>query len=251
MTQGTWGSTRPTTRQNGWSGLREMNSRTPVSAMGLGRVVHAIGIKARHVFEGETFLWEHVHLARNAHAKAERTQVCRQAAGRWPAGGVVPGTAVAHGELPGVKLRAAGLADGHAQIGAIENQALRGERVQVWGARVLAAIQRQIVVGAVVSQNNEKVGMMLRRWCRWRGLGQRRPRHHRCERYHGNKLRRFHKHSGPVCSGLDKQKATNLSIVHGDGHITAPLPTLRAPSRPVPFRPGRTHDPATLVRRCC
>jgi hypothetical protein len=71
---------------------------------------------------------------------------------------VVPGASISQRVLPGVKLRAAGLANGHGQVSAIERKTLLGEGINIRRAGVLPAIQRQVVVGAVVRHNDEDVG---------------------------------------------------------------------------------------------
>src|ERR1039458_7938031 len=99
--------------------------------MRLRGIVHAIGVKARHVFKGKTLLRKHVHLAGNADTITQRAKIFRQASRAAAAGRMVPRTTVAQWKLSGVKLRTAGLADRHRQIGGGENQNLRGERMKV------------------------------------------------------------------------------------------------------------------------
>src|SRR5215510_7525006 len=71
---------------------------------------------------------------------------------------MVPGTTVTERVLASVKLRAAGLADRHADVGAVEGKTFTGEFVQIWGAGIAAAVNRQVIIGAVVGKDDQEIG---------------------------------------------------------------------------------------------
>ena len=89
---------------------------------------------------------------------SQRAEVVRHALHVRLAGRVVPRAAVVQRILSGHQLRAARLAHGLRKIGAIKRQPLPGQAIDVRGFGILAAVQWQIIVGAVIGHDDEKVG---------------------------------------------------------------------------------------------
>ena len=71
---------------------------------------------------------------------------------------VIPGASVPQRKHAGVEFRAAGLAHGLAEVGAVEGQALLGQCVDVGRLCILSTIQGKIVEGAVIGDDDQEIG---------------------------------------------------------------------------------------------
>jgi len=76
---------------------------------------------------------------------------------------MVPGTTIAERVLAGVKLRSTWLTDGHADVSSVEGEALAREFVQVWGVCIAPAVYAQVVIGAIIGEDDQKIGPHRRR----------------------------------------------------------------------------------------
>jgi hypothetical protein len=92
------------------------------------------------------------------HPVTEWFEVVRHALGLGTACRVIPGTPVSKGELTAEKLGSAWLAHRFGKIGAIEDQSLGGQSINIWSLRVLTTKDRQVAVGAVVRHDDQKIG---------------------------------------------------------------------------------------------
>ena len=129
-----------------------------VQLMGAGGIAHTIGIKPGDILKGKRRRWLHVHLAGDAHPVTQRAQMVRHALHVRLAGRVVPRAAVVQRILAGHQLGAARLAHRLCEVGAIKRQPLFGQAIDVRGSGILAAVQWQVVVRAVIGHDDEKVG---------------------------------------------------------------------------------------------
>jgi hypothetical protein len=71
---------------------------------------------------------------------------------------MVPGTTVSHRVAPGKKLRATGLAHCLCKVCPVKHQSFSGKPVDVRGARILSTVKRQVIIGAVISHDDQHVG---------------------------------------------------------------------------------------------
>ena len=71
---------------------------------------------------------------------------------------MIPCASIAHGKLTGIQLRATRLTHCLSEICAIERQPLRSQSIDVGRLGILSAIQRQIVVGAVIRHDDQEIG---------------------------------------------------------------------------------------------
>ena len=129
-----------------------------VEFVGSGGVANTTGIEAADIFERKRRRRFDVHLAGDAHSVAQRAEVVRHALDGRLAGGVIPRAAVMQRVLAGHQLRTARLAHRLGEPGAVEGESLAGQAIDVRRLRVLASVQRQVVVCAVVGHDDEKVG---------------------------------------------------------------------------------------------
>lgn len=120
-------------------------------------ITHGAGIKAGHFFKRKAWLWRDMHLARDAGAITRWREVMRQALRFRAAGTVIPGAAVPHRLLAGVKLCTAGLAHRGGDIGSLENESLRGKPVDVRRLGVLTAVDGEITERAVIGKDEQDV----------------------------------------------------------------------------------------------
>ena len=72
---------------------------------------------------------------------------------------MIPGAPVAEWELSAEELRPAGLAHGFCQVSSVEDESLLGEAVDVGRFGVLAAVDRKVIVSAIVRHYDEDVGL--------------------------------------------------------------------------------------------
>ena len=121
-------------------------------------VAHTIGIEPGNALKRKRRRRLHVHLACDAHPVTQRAEMVRHALHIRLAGRVVPRAAVVQWILAGHQFRAARLAHGLRKVGAIKRQSLPGQAIDVRGIGVLATVQRQIVVRAVICHDDEKIG---------------------------------------------------------------------------------------------
>ena len=70
---------------------------------------------------------------------------------------MIPGASVAQRVKAGIQFRPAGLAHGGTEVSPVEGQALGGQAVDVRGLGILPAIERKIIIGTVVGQNNQEI----------------------------------------------------------------------------------------------
>ena len=123
-------------------------------------VADAVGVEAADVLKRKRRRRLDVHLAGDAHSVAQRAEVVRHAFHAGLAGGVVPGTAVVQWVLSGHQLGTARLAHRLGEVGAVEGEPLAGQAIDIRGPGVLAAVQWEVVVRAVVGHDDQEVGLL-------------------------------------------------------------------------------------------
>ena len=103
----------------------------PTEIVRVGGGADAAGVEAFHGIERKSGIGFDVNFSCNADAVTEGAEVVGETAGFGAACGVVPGAAVAHGVLAGVKLGPAGLAHRAGEVSLIESETTSRECVEI------------------------------------------------------------------------------------------------------------------------
>ena len=98
-----------------------------------------------------------MNFAGKADAVSERLQVVRDAFGIGADSAVIPGAAVPEGVEASVEFGSARGAHRHAEIGAVEDERLFCEGVEMRGFGVLASVEWEIGEGTIVRDNDEDI----------------------------------------------------------------------------------------------
>ena len=112
---------------------------------------------ARNLLELERFGRTHVLLARKADSIAEFGQIVNDGPGSGPGSRMVPTRTAPERVEARVEFGAARIAHGHRKVRVVEGQSFGRELVDPRGLDVRAAVEREIVVGDVVGDDDQEV----------------------------------------------------------------------------------------------
>ena len=141
-------------------GIALHEAANAVELMVASGIADAVGVEAADVLKRKRHRRLDVHLAGDAHSVAQRAEVVRHAFHTGLAGGVIPGTAIVQRVLSGHQLGTARLAHRLGEVGAVEGEPLAGQSIDIRGPGVLAAVQWEVVVRAVVGHDDQEVGLL-------------------------------------------------------------------------------------------
>ena len=130
--------------------------------MRLGRVAHATNVEAAHLLKGIGLDRLDVHLASQAHPIAALAEVMGHTGRAGQATRMVPSASVAKWILPGIEFGAAGLAHSLGKECSVKGEPLGCQLVDIRCLSVFPAVERQVVICAVVREDDEKVRLLRR-----------------------------------------------------------------------------------------